>query len=185
MNGSKRKCKVCKEEKDLISFQKCMSKVSKKIYRIHTCNKCRRKKEMERHPEIIVKDLERLRKWKDEKRGTMEGFIYSNLYRWRDRSTEECNLTSDYLMELWKKQEGKCYYSGIKLDCIIPAYGKNKISKSLCKINSPSLDRIYSDKGYIVGNVVWCSNVINTMKSNLDPNYFIELCGIISKKGKV
>lgn len=44
-----------------------------------------------------------------------------------------------------------------------------------------SLDRIDSNKGYIVGNVQWLHKDINRLKTNFDITRFIELCHLISK----
>ena len=43
------------------------------------------------------------------------------------------------------------------------------------KWRSASLDRINSDKGYIVGNVQWISTKANTLKSNAHPYELMRL----------
>lgn len=62
------------------------------------------------------------------------------------------NLTVDYIQELLNKQNYKCYYTGINL----------KIGS---KLTNPTLDRIDSNKGYIKGNVVVCTEIANIMKT--------------------
>lgn len=64
------------------------------------------------------------------------------------------NLTVDYIQELLNKQNYKCYYTGINL----------KIGS---KLTNPTLDRIDSNKGYIKGNVVVCTEIANIMKNDL------------------
>lgn len=44
---------------------------------------------------------------------------------------------------------------------------------------SASLDRIDSNKGYIVGNMQWVHKDVNIMKNAYDVNYFIKLCKLI------
>mgnify|MGYP007044016634 CR=1 FL=1 len=52
-------------------------------------------------------------------------------------------------------------------------------------INTASLDRIDSSKGYIEGNVQWVHKDINWMKQDFNEEYFIFLCSEITKnKGK-
>lgn len=64
------------------------------------------------------------------------------------------NLTVDYIQELLDKQNYKCYYTGTNL----------KIGS---KLTNPTLDRIDSDKGYVKGNVVVCTEIANIMKNDL------------------
>ena len=52
-----------------------------------------------------------------------------------------------------------CPVLGIKLD-----WGRNGLNN-----NSPSLDRINNNKGYVKGNVIMISNLANKMKSNATP----------------
>lgn len=68
------------------------------------------------------------------------------------------NLSPGYLYELYKIQDGKCFYTGLEMN--------NNIGKGL-QPDSISTDRIDPNKGYTTGNVVLCQNRINTVKSNL------------------
>jgi hypothetical protein len=63
------------------------------------------------------------------------------------------NLTLEYFISLYVKQKGICYYFDIPLE-------KGNIS----------LDRIDPTKGYIKGNIIFCSVKANTIKSNLTLN---------------
>lgn len=49
----------------------------------------------------------------------------------------------------------KCYYTGVEL-----TFGKNQP-------NSFTIDRIDADRGYVPGNCVACSNIINQKKKDL------------------
>lgn len=64
------------------------------------------------------------------------------------------NLTKEYIQELLERQEYKCYYTGVPL----------KIGN---KLTNPTIDRIDSSKGYIIGNVVICTEIANIMKNDL------------------
>lgn len=89
------------------------------------------------------------------------------------------NLTVDYLIELFKKQEGKCYYTGISLE-ITSGKGNNKRTL-ITNPNQFSLDRLNPNEGYIKGNVVWCTYLLNTCKNMLTENDFYEICRIVLK----
>lgn len=64
------------------------------------------------------------------------------------------NLTKEYIQELLERQEYKCYYTGVPL----------KIGN---KLTNPTIDRIDSSKGYIIGNIVICTEIANIMKNDL------------------
>lgn len=74
------------------------------------------------------------------------------------------NLDQDYIEELIKKQNNKCYYSGIE-------FGNNFNDK----LTYPTIDRIDSSKGYEKGNVCICTFMVNTMKNNLTIDQFKDI----------
>lgn len=68
----------------------------------------------------------------------------------------------------YKQQEGVCILSGQKIELNIDA----------------SLDRIDSDKGYLVDNIQWVHKDINRIKSDIKQKYFIEICKLIADYNK-
>lgn len=89
------------------------------------------------------------------------------------------DVSIKYLWDLFVKQDGKCALSNIEL----------KLEKSLNRIKgqaniTASLDRIDSSKGYIEGNVQWVHKDVNYMKQDLDEDYFIKMCKLITKNKK-
>lgn len=82
------------------------------------------------------------------------------------------NLDSDFLLEMWNSQFGKCYYSGISM-----IYGKDTLF-------SASLDRLDPDLGYVRGNVVWCTKAMNGAKNKYNTNDFMEFISML-KRNKV
>lgn len=74
------------------------------------------------------------------------------------------DLTPEYLIELWEKQDGKCYYSGLPM-----TYNKYDI-------HLVSIDRIDSNKGYTKDNVVLSCWAINSMKNSYTTEEFVGLC---------
>lgn len=89
-------------------------------------------------------------------------------YSFAKRRGMECNLTAQYLDELWHKQKGKCAYTGLDFK----------------SIDEASLDRIDSKRGYITDNVQWVIREVNTMKMDLSNERFLQLCSIISNRQK-
>lgn len=76
---------------------------------------------------------------------------------------KECNLTLEYLKQIWEQQDGICPYTGLKL--YLPTWKKvGNAEQMWCRA---SLDRIDSSKGYVVGNVQFISTPINLMKSTM------------------
>lgn len=75
----------------------------------------------------------------------------------------EHNLTKEYIEDLLKQQNYKCFYTGELLED-----GKNIFTQ-------PSIDRIDSNKGYIKGNVVICTVIANTTKNDLTINNLYTL----------
>ena len=69
------------------------------------------------------------------------------------------NLTSQYLKKIFPK-DNKCPITGLNFE--FGYINKEKINKN----NSPSLDRIIPNKGYIIGNVMIISDLMNRMKQD-------------------
>ena len=86
------------------------------------------------------------------------------------------DIDEAFINELLVKQNGLCKYSGVLLDI-------NSIGgvKTQMNINSLSIDRINSDKGYTKDNVVLVSAIVNTMKSDLTEKEFLSVINNICK----
>ena len=75
-------------------------------------------------------------------------------------------ITKDYLKEIFPYEDRRCPVLGIEFkvrDGSGPAF------------NSASLDRIYNDKGYEIGNVIWVCNKVNQIKSSATPDEIIKV----------
>ena len=76
----------------------------------------------------------------------------------RRRSKGIFDVDSEFLLELFNKQEGKCYWFGIEL-----------ITDSIVKHPlQPSVDRLDNSKGYIRNNVVISSLIANFSRNDFD-----------------
>lgn len=87
---------------------------------------------------------------------------------------QEVNITLDDLLEQWNKQDGKCFYSGVKL--IHPIRIKDEGF-----IYMASLDRINSSIGYLVGNIQFISAAANMAKNKMSHEQMVEFCKLISQ----
>jgi len=98
---------------------------------------------------------------------TIETIINKRVYQAKRRSKMKnipFEITNLDVIDLYKKQEGKCHYSGIQMN-IIPI--KNNW-------NNLSIDRVDSSKGYTNDNIVLCCDSINTMKNQMGRDEFFE-----------
>ena len=86
------------------------------------------------------------------------------------------NITPEYLHELYN-QNKKCALSGIDISI--------DINKPAIKQNI-SIDRIDSNKGYIIGNIQLVDKRINLIKQELSQEEFIELfCKVAEQNGYI
>ena len=72
------------------------------------------------------------------------------------------NLNKSYIKELVDKQNCKCAYTGLSFDFYETT-------------STPSIDRIDSSKGYVIGNVAIVRTDINKMKNNYSMDLFKKL----------
>ena len=187
-NESIRKCRKCGETSSIENFYFFNRRHNKPRKRGYVCKQCiyKRRKEL-RNKTVRAQCLQELQEWKNKHTGKIEGFIWSNLYRWHSRGPIQSDLTFDYLVALFYKQQKRCFYTGTLLDALKTPESNSKYrARSLAitqkNIASPSLDRLYPERGYIKGNVVWCSYVINSMKGDLNVKDFLTLCSNIGEE---
>lgn len=86
--------------------------------------------------------------------------------KWKDNAKVrgiEWSLT----MEQLQSMPLICHYTG------------QELTLEINNFNTVSLDRIDSNKGYVLDNVVFCLTRINVMKSNMTKEEFISLCGMV------
>ncbi len=85
----------------------------------------------------------------------------------------ECTITLEHLKELWEKQDGRCVYTGWKLDNPQTSTYWN------CHQLHPrtaSLDRIDSSIGYLPGNIQFVSLIANYGKRNFKEQQLLKFC---------
>ena len=79
------------------------------------------------------------------------------------------SLTLDHLLDLWTKQEGKCYYTNVTMTYGPTASG-NATHTSL------SIDKLDPAKGYTIGNVVLCTYIANSFKLDMTEQAMYTFC---------
>lgn len=129
----------------------------------------------------ICKDCQHIKQRKYYETGGVEVFI-KKIYRHLKRNANSRNIPvevdSDYLIELYNKQQGKCALTGLNMTHESYASHDNRIKN----IHNISPDRINSNIGYIKGNIQLVCSIINTMKWDLELKDFIHFCNLISER---
>ena len=88
-----------------------------------------------------------------------------------------CNLTVEFLKDLWDKQEGICPLTGWQLILA------NNTAKAFEDANprNASLDRIDNSIGYMQGNVRFISVMANYARQTYTDDQVIEFCKAVAK----
>lgn len=100
---------------------------------------------------------------------TLRAIMLNNIQRWRSKTTEAghvFDLDYEFLTNLWEQQQGQCPYTGAEI----------ALTRGMGQWNSASLDRIDPDGGYVRGNVVWTTRLVNTSKGQRTAAEFFEFC---------
>lgn len=158
-NGGNMICNTCKEYKPLNEFFRNGAHITgiRKGYE-HNCKKCStiRKETLRTVPEKGLKHL--------------ISKIYNMTRRTSIKKNYSCDITKEFLLDLWNKQEGICAISGIKMTTL---QGKGRVLTNL------SIDRIDSSIGYNKDNVQFTCDIVNIMKFNQTMGDFIAVCNKI------
>jgi len=89
-----------------------------------------------------------------------------------------CDITPEYLKELWEKQQGTCPLTGWNL--ILPI--DTRIGFSEKSIKNASLDRIDNSIGYMQGNVRFVAVMANLARQDFTDEQVIEFCKAVANK---
>lgn len=103
------------------------------------------------------------------------GFFLSSIRNGARNREIEFSVSSEYLWDLFLKQDRKCALSG--MDISFAKANKDYLNQTA------SLDRIDSSVGYLEGNVQWVHKDVNKMKNAYSQEYFIEICKKVSLNG--
>ena len=112
-----------------------------------------------------VKDLQR------KHRRIFNNLDSRSISRSRKRNKTEINITVDYVINLWKSQDGKC------------AITKMQMEYSYNNLMSVSIDRIDSNNGYIIGNVQLVCKWVNYAKNEYSNEEIIKVLKSFKETG--
>lgn len=105
--------------------------------------------------------------------GLLSGHYYAILKSGANRRKIDFDISIEYLWGLFEKQNGKCGITGLDIH-----FTRNYTSEH--KTQTASLDRIDSNKAYIIDNVRWVHKLVNTIKWNLSDEEFYFWCNAIA-----
>lgn len=145
-NTNKKHCWNCDTTQDVENFY-----ISGKIRNKH-CKSCLIDSSKEKHCLLH----------QDNYRSLLHKRFYDSKVRAK-KIKKDFDITLDYLLELYDKQKGLCFYTHRPL--------KGSINDRM----SISIDRIDSSKGYIKENIVLCGKIINSMKSDMSLEEFYDI----------
>lgn len=89
------------------------------------------------------------------------------------------NISKDYILDLFREQDGKCFYSGVSMN-IVKEDGE--IFHDPLKM---TLDCIQPSLGYTKGNVVWCAFCVNSFKQKMSIDQMVSICNGIIKNSSL
>jgi len=98
---------------------------------------------------------------------------------YRDRTKNYgCDITTEYLKQLWEQQKGICPFTGWNLN-LPEDTGRCFIEQSTA---NASLDRIDNSIGYVQGNVRFISVMANLARNKFSDEQLIEFCEAVAAK---
>jgi hypothetical protein len=101
--------------------------------------------------------------------------FYSSIKRNAKSRNIEFNISIEEIWNLFIKQNKKCALSNINIELTRNAKKKR---------STASLDRIDSNKPYVIDNIQWVHKTVNIMKNTLSNEEFINMCKLISNNNK-
>lgn len=112
-------------------------------------------------PLVKAKRMKQASDWQDD---NMLRYRFLSARTRSKKSGLEFSITVETVNQLWEDCSGNCYYTGLPM-----------VLERSDNMNSVSLDRLDSSKGYVPGNVVLCRSIVNIMKSDLSEAEFSQV----------
>lgn len=102
----------------------------------------------------------------------ISGTYWNHLVFGAQKRGIEFNITKQYAADIFKQQRGLCALSGQHI-IFVSNYRNGTLQTA-------SLDRIDSTKGYVAGNVQWVHKDINRLKGKMRDIDFIKICAKVA-----
>ena len=172
MRDRKKEMVICSNPECEKEFNKDLSEVTinKKIGRKNYCSlKCCGSSNHEHLKKYVKENVKYLIPYIGHSRDKYTG-LREHFRRVKKRK-HEYDITLQDLLDIWVEQKGICVYSGIKL--VHPNEGGNNL-------NTASLDRIDSSKGYVKGNLQFITIICNQAKNNLTHDQMLVFLKTVS-----
>lgn len=165
-DGDKLKCLICGESKFPDEFDK-HSYYAIRGHRDGRCKECKRKQNLEARANYS----------NDRKLYTVLQARVLNAKERAKRKNIPCTITKEFIMDLWKKQEGKCAISKIPMTCELD---QGRI------FTNASIDQIQQGRGYTEDNVQLICMAVNQLKSDWDMDTVLYICNqVVDNYGKI
>lgn len=102
--------------------------------------------------------------------GDLSGSYFNTIRHGAISRDLDFSITKEYIWNLFLSQSKRCALTGEELRLMKGYRRKQRL------VQTASLDRIDSSKGYVEGNVQWIHKTLQFMKSDLLDREFIDMC---------
>jgi hypothetical protein len=181
-------CKVCEKERKKLYYQNNAEKVKEqsKLYRQNNPEKVKERDKLyyQNNAEKVKEQSKLYRQNNPEKvKERDKRWVQNNPEKQKKRHKRYYQNNPEKMMKksaLHRSKEKQLPFNIEENDIIIPEFCPIfgiplKISECTVSPNSPSLDRIIPEKGYVKGNVIVISQKANTIKNNATPEEIIAV----------
>lgn len=164
-------CTKCREDKLFCDFFTSGKKVDGSYKYNSWCKVCIREKMASYHKRVWGKEKLQFSAFKR----TKDVRSYLTYLLGKARRRGHCSITIDDLCRLWESQNGRCAITGWQMTM--------RLADGVVATNA-SIDRINSEKGYILGNVQIVCRSVNIAKHDLTMDEFLKLCRAATERDK-
>lgn len=138
------------------------------------CYTCRTNYQSKREHGVHCRECHLKKRTELRKKKTFEQHVQEHTQHLKRRTKKHFDLTPEFLINLWDKQNGECFYSGVKMNKY--SYGSGH---AVDNPYTPSVDKIIPELGYVQHNVVWCCIACNSGKGKMSTQQYIDLCRLV------